>query len=68
VPFVQGQLRGEPLEVVVRTECAHCSQPMHLEIDSELNYRVREQGADPMVFVPDVDFRKLAEPSITDAF
>ena len=41
---------------------------MHIEIDSELNYRVREQGADPMVFVPDVDFRKLADPSITDAF
>ena len=68
MPFVQGQLRGEPLSVVVETECEHCSQPMHLEIDSELNYRVREQGADPMVFVPDVDFRKLAEPSITDAF
>jgi len=68
VPFVQGQLTGEPQKVVVRTECAHCAQPMHIEIDSQLNYRVREQGADPMVFVPDVDFRKLAEPSITDAF
>ena len=41
---------------------------MHLEIDSELNYRVREQVADPMVFIPDVDFHKLADPSITDAF
>jgi len=41
---------------------------MHIEIDSELNYRVHEQGADPMVFVPDVDVQKLAEPSITDAF
>ena len=68
MPFVQGQLRGEPLKLVVRTECAHCSQPMHIEIDSELNYRVREQGAYPMVFVPDLDFRKLTEPSITDAF
>jgi len=46
----------------------HCSERMHLEIDSELNYRVREQGAEPLVFVPDVDIRKLAEPSITDAF
>ena len=41
---------------------------MHLEIDSELNYRVREQGADPIVFVPEVDFAKLTDPSITDAF
>ena len=41
---------------------------MHIEIDSELNYRVREQGAYPMVFVPDLDFRKLTDPSITDVF
>ncbi len=41
---------------------------MHIEIDSEMNYRVREEGAAPVVFVPDVDFGKLADPSITDAF
>jgi hypothetical protein len=41
---------------------------MHIEIDSELNYRVRERGADPIVFVPDVDVHELTDPSITDAF
>lgn len=68
MPFVQGQLRGEPISVVVRTECAHCSQPMHVEIDSEMNCSVREGGAEPIVFVPEVDFGKLSAPSITDAF
>jgi hypothetical protein len=65
---VQGQLRGEPLSVVVRTECAHCASPLHLEIDSELNVHVVEEGADPVLFVPMVDLHALEEPSIIDAF
>ena len=54
--------------MVVKTECAHCSQPMHIEIDSELSYRVREEGADPIIFIPQVDFHKLEDPSIIDSF
>jgi len=65
---VQGQLRKEPLSVVVTTECAHCAQPIHIELDSELQYRVIEEGAEPLVFSPQVDFDKLTDPSIIDAF
>lgn len=65
---MQGQLRDESLTVVVTTQCAHCGQPLHLEIDSELTYRVMEDGAEPLVFVPMVDFGKLEDPSIIDAF
>ena len=65
---MQGQLRGEPLAVVISTLCAHCGQPLHLEIDSELNYRVMEDGAEPLVSVPMVDFSELEDPSIIDAF
>jgi hypothetical protein len=65
---VQGQLRGEPLTVVVTTQCAHCGQPLHLELDSELKCRVMEGGAEPLVFVPMVDFSELQDPSIIDAF
>jgi hypothetical protein len=65
---VQGQLRKEPLSVVVTTECAHCAQPIHIELDSELKYRVVEAGAEPLVFSPQVDFDKLTDPSIIDAF
>ena len=68
MPFVQGRLRGEPLSVVVRTECEYCSQPMHIEIDSGLGYRVQEEGADPLTFLPLVNFAKLTDPCITDAF
>jgi hypothetical protein len=53
----------------VTTECAHCDKPLHLELDSDLSIRVvADEGADPMVFVPLVDFDKLADPSIIDAF
>jgi len=41
---------------------------MHLEIDSEARGEVAEVGADPVTFVPLVDFSKLADPCITDVF
>jgi hypothetical protein len=67
MPFVQGHLRNEPIAISIETECAHCSRPIQIEVDSELNYRVAE-GAELMVFVPLVDFKKLKDPSIIDAF
>jgi len=42
--------------------------PLHLEVDSELNFRVQEPQASPLVFVPRVNFQKLDDPSIIDAF
>ena len=65
---MQGQLRKEKLSFTITTECAHCHQPLHIEIDSELNYRVVEADARPLVYTPLVDFGKLADPSIIDAF
>lgn len=67
-PFVQGQLRKEDLLFTVETECAHCGQPLRIEIDARLNYRVLSAGAEPLVFAPQVDFGKLEDPSIIDAF
>ncbi len=71
MPFVQGHLRNEPVAISIETECAHCSLSIRIELnsepDSELHYRVVE-GADPLVFVPHVNFEKLKDPSIIDAF
>ena len=67
MPFVQGHLRNEPVSITIETECAHCSRSVQLELDSESNYRIVE-GTDPLVFVPLVDFEKLKDPSIIDAF
>jgi len=67
MPFVQGHLRNESITITIETECAHCSRPIQLELDSESNHRVVE-GTDPLVFIPHVDFQKLRDPSIIDAF
>ena len=53
--------------MLVKTECAHCSEPMEIEIDSDLNYKVKEEGCDPVVFVPDVNVFELEEDSIIDS-
>ena len=65
---MQGQLRGEPLSFIIETSCAHCGQPIRIEMDGELNYRIVEEGAEPLIHVPMVDFDELDDPSIIDAF
>jgi hypothetical protein len=67
MPFVQGHLRNESITITLDTECAHCSQPMRIEIDDQLRHRV-VTGTEPVIFVPMVDFEKLKDPSIIDAF
>ena len=67
MPFVQGHLRNQPLAVSIETECAHCSRAMQIEVDSELSYRVAV-GAHPLIFIPLVNFERLKDPSIIDAF
>ena len=58
---------ASPLSVRITTECAHCGQPLHIEIDSELNCRVAEADAAPLFFVP-LDAIKPGMPSIIDGF
>jgi hypothetical protein len=65
---VQGQLRQEYLTSSIQTSCAHCGQPIHIQIDSDLHYKVAETEAVPLVFVPMVNFDRLKDPSIIDAF
>ena len=49
------------------SKCAVTRQPLRIEIDHELHFRVLE-GEAPRLFVPLVDFEKLADPSIIHAF
>jgi hypothetical protein len=65
---VQGKLRNEYLKVQIETECAHCSSPMEIEIDSNLRYKTNDESCEPVVFVPDVDFFNLEDDSIIDPF
>jgi len=53
---------------MICTECAHCGQPIQIEMDSALNYRVIEGEANPLIFAPLVDVEKIEQPSIIDGF
>jgi uncharacterized metal-binding protein YceD (DUF177 family) len=68
VPFVQGRLRGEHLSARIETECAHCHQPLQVELDSDLNFTSVAPETQPLVYAPLIDFDKLQDPSIIDAF
>lgn len=65
---MQGRLREEHLSVTIETECAHCSRPMRMTLDSELVHQVHEGGDEPLVFEPQVDWETFAEPNIIDAY
>jgi len=41
---------------------------MEIEIDSDLNYTLKEEGFEPIIFVPDVNLFKLEDESIINAF
>jgi hypothetical protein len=65
---VQGRLRDTFLCCEIHTECGHCGRSIRIHLDSELKQKILEGPKDPLVFVPFVDFDKLKEPSIIDAF
>ncbi len=61
---MQGRLRNEYLSVEVETECAHCGKRLNMTLDSELKWSVRQAGAAPLLFEPDVDWKHFQEPNI----
>lgn len=67
VPFVQGRLRRERVSGLITTECAHCHQALHIEIDSQMRYRVMEAEARPVIFAP-LTVVQSGAPSIIDGF
>ena len=56
------------MSVNIRTGCAHCGQPMEIEIDSELLVKVNNPECEPIAFVPDVNVFALEDDSIIHAF
>jgi hypothetical protein len=65
---VQGQLRKKYVSIEVETMCNHCDQEMHLKIDSNMQVSVYELDANPLVFIPDIDWKNFAEKTIIDSY
>lgn len=56
------------MKFTIFTQCAHCDKRIQIEIDSDLKFNVVESEANPMLFIPMVDFNTLDEPNIIHAF
>ena len=65
---MQGQLRKEKITFTILTKCVHCGKEIRIEMDQDLNYSIADEDANPLIFVPMVDFDRLEDPSIIDAF
>jgi hypothetical protein len=66
---VQGRLRaGEGLTFVIQSECTHCQRPLRLEMDGAMNYHLDDPAAQPLMFMPDVDWSRFEEPNIIHAY
>jgi hypothetical protein len=65
---VQGHLRNETLSVEIETSCAHCNRPLHITLDSNLRWNLKEQDATPFVFMPDIDWSRFTGATIIDAY
>lgn len=65
---MQGRYRDDLQTVTIDTQCACCSQSLTITFDRELNFQVKQAGADPQVFVPLVNFDKLKALNIIDDF
>jgi uncharacterized protein (DUF983 family) len=65
---VQGRLSNEFVSVEIETKCAHCGQGMLFTIDSTMKVSVCEANANPLVFMPDMDWNNFAEQTIIDSY
>jgi hypothetical protein len=65
---VQGQLRKEQLDADLVTECGHCHAALDLAVSSNLRIDVRATRANPLAFLPDIDWAAFRQPNILDAY
>ena len=65
---MQGHLTNTELEIEIETVCGHCQEPIRLSVDSELNFRMREGGSQPLVFEPEVLWDEFTDPNIIDGY
>jgi hypothetical protein len=41
---------------------------LHIVVDEQLHWRVRESGANPRVFLPQIDWATFREPNIINDY
>ena len=69
--FVQGRLRNQSLAIEIETECGCCGRELRINSvcdGNSLKHEGRTEGAEPLVFEPQVDWTRFTEPSIIHAY
>ena len=67
MPFVQGHYTHAPVKVSIESACACCGETIAFDVDESMRFEVAGDEQ-PLIFVKLVDFAKLEDPSIIDAF
>ena len=62
--FVFGRLLKRQLRVEIRSVCGSSGRPLRLTVDSDLSWRVMTADAQPLLFVPSVDWDQFRAPNI----
>lgn len=44
------------MSAMIETRCEHCHRDLHISVDREFKWKVREKEARPFLFEPDVDW------------
>jgi hypothetical protein len=65
---VQGCLRNQPIAATIRTRCARTGLELTLFVSAEGDVDVREKGASPLLFEPEIDWERFEKPHILDDF
>jgi hypothetical protein len=66
--FVLGRLIGRRLRIDIRSVCAQSGRPLRLSVASDLMWRVTTKGAEPLLFVPSVNWEGFRGPNIIDDY
>ena len=65
---MQGRLRGQKISALIETRCEHCHREMHIDVDSEFKWEVREKDSSALLFEPDVDWRSFKGANIINDY
>jgi hypothetical protein len=65
---VQGCLRNEKVAATIRTRCAESGRALTLLVSVEGDVEVREKGASPLLFEPEIDWARFGKAHILDDF
>jgi len=54
--------------VTIKSSCAHCERSIKIELSDEMQFTTQPEAANPLVFLPHVDWETFTEPNIIHRF